>query len=713
MATASSRSPKGSVPGVSVTVVDVSASGITPHTRKRLWGRSGNRCAFPGCEQRLVEPTRDVAEGTVVGEECHIIAKRDSLKVARSVSLLAPEEKELYAALIADRNGFENYVLMCRVHSAVIDDVAQGYSVADVLEMKRAHEQAIESELTAPSVPMSSAETSETGAGHAAAFRLLILEDVPAWERKAIARLARSDPSALQWLQSEVGEPADPDVVAALIRRWPKQLAQGSFDLAHAVVRQAERGARWTEAADTWERLAHRAEGALRADHLVCAAVDAKIGGEPERYTTLLDEAEAVDRTAPRLRLVRLDEIELDRRASDQLQALEDLHTEDPALASLISVQRARAAMLLPDLELAETHLQRASELDAESIAVTSMRINLCVQRARIALHEDRDFSLAETIKAKEDALALRQDLMSMGRWEESARVLMLAGDVPALLRDFPGAREIVMQATPEELAASDGAIVLGEAALRVAATDLALTLTADAERNDAIRRIRAAATIDLLNAPDPTSLQELRTIALGGGRESENAAIARLVACLPPVVAPWDEDVAQVVKGIGAERFVPSLRIYNLAAIGRPDEAQALAAELPNTMWAAELQLRVIGPSGAPTALIAAAEKFLRFGPDASGRLLAATALGNADQGERAGELLVTIAHEANASPIIRSDAFAALLQSLSNRELWDLARTEFAAWRQLARDLPRPEGRISEWEVRIARHPQSSASL
>jgi hypothetical protein len=686
----------------------VSASGITPHTRKRLWGRSGNRCAFPGCEQRLVEPARDIAEDTVVGEECHIIARRDSPRVARSVSLLTAQEKELYAALIADRNGFENYVLMCRVHSAVIDDIAQSYSVADVIEMKRTHEQAVESELTSPSVPMNSSEASDTGSGRAAAFRLLVLEDVPAWERKAVARLARSDPSALQWLQSEVGEPADPDMVAALIRRWPKQLAQGSFDLVHTVVRQAERGARWSEAADVWERLAHRAEGALRADHLVCAAVDAKVGGEPERYATLLDEAETIDPTAPRLQLVRLDEVELDRRASEQLQALEELDTEDPALASMISVQRARAAMLIPDLELAETHLQRASDLDAESIVVASMRINLHIQRARIALHEDRDFSLAETMKAKEDALALRHDLMSMGRWEESARVLMLAGDVPALLRDFPGAREIIMQATPEELAAGDGAIVLGEAALRVAATDLALTLTANAERNDAIRRIRAAATIDLLNAPDATSLQELRTIALGGGRESENAAIARLVACLPPVAAPWDEDVAQVVKGVGAERFVPSLRIYNLAATGHPDQAQTLAAELPDTMWAAELQLRVIGPSGAPAALVAAAEKFLRFGPDASGRLLAATALDKADQAERAGELLVTIAHETNASPITRSNAFATLLQSLCKRELWGLARTEFTAWKQLARDLPRPDQRISEWEVRIARHPK-----
>lgn len=684
----------------------VNSSAITPHTRKRLWARSGNRCAFPSCEQRLVEPTADHAEDTVVGEECHIVARRDSAQVARSVSLLTAEERELYASLIADRNGFENLVLMCRVHSAVIDDVAQRYSVAAVLEMKRAHERAVENERAMLVMPTRSSETADFGSGHAAGFRLLVLEDIPAWERKAIARLAKSDPIAYEWLQSEVGEPADPDRVVDLIRRWPDQLDGGSFDLAHAVARQAERGARWSEAADVWVRLAGRAEGSQRADWLVCAAVDAKVGGEPERYAKLLADAESADRTAPRLRLVRLDEVELDRSAGEQLEELEKVHSEDPSLASVISVQRARAAMLIPDLDLAAAHLERAQELDPGSLPVRSMRINLRIQHARIALHEDRDFPLAETVKAKEDALALRDELVSMGRWEDSARVLMLAGDVPALLRDFAGARKVIELARPEELAAEDGAIVLGEAALRVAAADLALKLTSDAERSEAIRRIRAAATIDLANAPDAASLEELRTIALGGGRESENAAFARLVACLPPVLARWDEDVAQAVKRPGGERFVASLHIFHLAATGEQREADELAAKLPDTPWAAELRLRLVGPHGTPASLIAEAENFLRWGPDASGRLLAASALANAGEAVRAGEILVTIAHDANASPVTRSNAFAELLKTLAARELWERARVELDAWKKLVRDLPGPEERISEWEVPIARH-------
>ena len=241
-----------------------------------------------------------------------------------------------------------------------------------------------------------------------------------------------------------------------------------------------------------------------------------------------------------------------------------------------------------------------------------------------------------------------------------------------------------------------------------MAAADLALTLTREADRNEAIRRIRAAATIDFLNTADPESLQELRSIALGGGRESENAAFARLVACLPPIAAPWDEEVAKVVTGVGAERFVPSLRIYNLAATGQPQQAKALAAELPDTSWAAELQLRVEGPQGTPSALIAAAEGFLQFGPDASGRLLAATALKQAGQADRACEILVTIAHETNASPITRSNAYAMLVKTLADGDLWDRARSEFGAWKKLARQLPSQDERISAWEVRIARHPR-----
>lgn len=675
---------------------------ILDKTRKRLWARSGNRCAFPECEQRLVEPTADRTDDTIVGVECHIVAQKDNPTVARSVSLLTDAEKKLYAHLIEDRHSFENLVLMCGNHSTVIDHVATGYAVAAVLAIKEEHETRIAQRLSLPSATSSEADGTTTVA--VSPPLVIVLDDGPEWDKKATARLARKEPEATAWLHGTVGDPADADRVQALIDAWPEQLSSGSFDLSHAVVRQAERKGLWLAAADVWERLADRFEGAERADRLVSAAIDAKLGAETGRYAALLDRAEAVDPDAPRLRLVRLDESEDGMSASEQLDALEALTSDDPNIAALIHVARARAALMIPDVELAEDHLKAAAMIDPTSILARTMRVNIVVQRTRIDLHEDRAFSLPEITKAKEDALALRAELLEMGRWEESARLLMLAGDVPALSHDFTGARKVLNKVQPQELASTDGAIVLGEAALRINAADLALSMTENAERTDAIRRIRAAATLDQSGRPDEESLDELRSIALAERPESESAAVARLVACLPPVKAPWDKEVAGALRGVGAERFAPSLHIMSLLTSNKVDEAQALADELPDTMWAAELQLRIAAGLGVKTKITTAARTFLQYGPDAPGRLLAAGALRRAGETEDAARLLKVIAHETNASPIVRSDAYAVWLDILKDQGAWEEAQTELEGWKKLANRSGKVDTRISPWEVTIA---------
>lgn len=117
---------------------DMATKAITDHTRKRLWTRADNRCAFPDCGQRLLEPTADKTDDTIVGEECHIIPRKNSSTVASSVCLLSEAERITYAKLIEDRHCFDNIVVMCPTHGTMIDHVPQRYSVAQLLEMKRA-----------------------------------------------------------------------------------------------------------------------------------------------------------------------------------------------------------------------------------------------------------------------------------------------------------------------------------------------------------------------------------------------------------------------------------------------------------------------------------------------------------------------------------------------------------------------------------------------
>jgi hypothetical protein len=81
---------------------------------------------------------------TNVAHECHVVARKDDPKVARSVGLLSEQEKTDHADLIENRHGFANIVLMCLTHSRVIDDPKQGYAVSDVLEIKRSHETAVQ-----------------------------------------------------------------------------------------------------------------------------------------------------------------------------------------------------------------------------------------------------------------------------------------------------------------------------------------------------------------------------------------------------------------------------------------------------------------------------------------------------------------------------------------------------------------------------------------
>lgn len=92
-------------------------------TVKRLFAYSQNKCAFPGCTLPLVEES-----GTVTGEICHI--KGESKGGPRH----DPSQTN------AQRNGYENLVLMCARHHHIIDSEISKYPVEKLLQIKREHE---------------------------------------------------------------------------------------------------------------------------------------------------------------------------------------------------------------------------------------------------------------------------------------------------------------------------------------------------------------------------------------------------------------------------------------------------------------------------------------------------------------------------------------------------------------------------------------------
>ncbi|MDB5978359.1 MAG: endonuclease [Nevskia sp.] len=100
------------------------SSPSTPTTAvlKRLFAVSGNRCAFPKCEHRLVQ------QDTLIGEVCHIKAASDN--GPRGDVSLPPEQ----------RHSYENLILLCANHHTVVDDDPEAYTVDRLLKMKKDHE---------------------------------------------------------------------------------------------------------------------------------------------------------------------------------------------------------------------------------------------------------------------------------------------------------------------------------------------------------------------------------------------------------------------------------------------------------------------------------------------------------------------------------------------------------------------------------------------
>ena len=92
-------------------------------TVKRLFARSLNRCAFPGCNSMIVDDESDA----MLGEMCHIegIGK----KALRHNKTLTKEERDAYS----------NLILLCSNHHKVIDH-DKSYTVESLRRMKAEHE---------------------------------------------------------------------------------------------------------------------------------------------------------------------------------------------------------------------------------------------------------------------------------------------------------------------------------------------------------------------------------------------------------------------------------------------------------------------------------------------------------------------------------------------------------------------------------------------
>jgi len=99
---------------------------ISDRSRKLLWGKSGNRCAL--CRHVLVADGNDADDPSIIGDECHIVARE--AYGPRGASNLSVEARDEY----------DNLILLCKIHHKVIDDQTNTYTVEGLKTIKEIHE---------------------------------------------------------------------------------------------------------------------------------------------------------------------------------------------------------------------------------------------------------------------------------------------------------------------------------------------------------------------------------------------------------------------------------------------------------------------------------------------------------------------------------------------------------------------------------------------
>lgn len=99
--------------------------GVTQATKKQLFAASGNECAFPDCDEEVV----DIEEETVIGVIAHIRARNpDGPRYDPDM----PEE---------ERDEFSNLMVLCPTHHTRIDKNPEKYPPEKLEEWKEQHEQ--------------------------------------------------------------------------------------------------------------------------------------------------------------------------------------------------------------------------------------------------------------------------------------------------------------------------------------------------------------------------------------------------------------------------------------------------------------------------------------------------------------------------------------------------------------------------------------------
>jgi hypothetical protein len=527
-------------------------------------------------------------------------------------------------------------------------------------------------------------------------IRVISLPVEPAQVREALEALGNEAPNELLALLDLLGDPPRPGRAQRVIEDWPPFLDRCNQWALKSLALLAENDGAWPAASLAWETLGERVavtDQFAAAGHITVAAVAAKIVMDTTEHDRLIAAAIHLAPGHPRL-VIEL--LPADASGSDRIAVLKDLESDEPQVILLIKCNLALGYLLQQDFTAAEQALNSLTPEMAASVAARSTKLNLTLVSARLAALDHRSIDGSALTAARAGALQLRDQMLAQRRYEESARVLMLAVDASMLLDDRSTAISTLRGYRPEERDSETGAEVLAAVALRIGDWDTAITIANDATHRPSLDRMRAAAIIESDRLAElPAALATLDEAVEAGGQEGIEAALFRLAATMKDRVAnvPWSDAAEALITNSGHERVAVIGRAFFIVRHHADYEgAYELLEQHATKPWTMGARLVLARRQGNWSIMKDAARAILASGPGQDLRLQCARALLHAREPEEALTAAIGVAREPSAPRLIRADAYDVAVRILGPvKDDWDRARELLDEWTELSPGDPR----------------------
>ena len=369
----------------------------------------------------------------------------------------------------------------------------------------------------------------------------------------------------------------------------------------------------------------------------------------------------AARRLDPEHPRVRLQDVNQAENLDEQLDVLRELWDEEGDVGALAHAHASLAYIMREEFEEAERHVEAARRIRPDTIQARIVGVNLVVHRNRMALFAGRRVNGGALADAKEESLALRDELMTMRRWNESVRLLMLAADATGLQWQFEEAGKMLVSATDEELESKAGRIVLADAALRAQQHAVALELLRGVRDDDSVGAMRA--TAEFAVGDEHARRNALRTLDSVLSAEEDDvayrAAIFRVTRAHEMRDMGWPDAAERVLIERGEQTAVLLSKAIWLYDEGDVAGARALLEPHAGEVRIAEflLQLATWEKDQEEAARVAA--NLLALGPDNITRLRCARTLWEVGDLVRAKAEAAVVADDQSATPAERGEAY------------------------------------------------------